>query len=139
MVAYYVLQYTRFGRSVYATGGNPVSAWLSGINVKRIIIGAFTISGFFAGLSGFLILARTRSANMSTLVGLELDSIAAASIGGISLAGGRGNIIGVVIGALMMGVIKNAMSVMGVDPSTEGIVTGAIIIAAVAIDYIRRR
>ena len=139
VVAYYVLQYTRFGRSVYATGGNPVSAWLSGINVKRIIIGAFTISGFFAGLSGFLILARTRSANMSTLVGLELDSIAAASIGGISLAGGRGNIIGVVIGALMMGVIKNAMSVMGVDPSTEGIVTGAIIIAAVAIDYIRRR
>ena len=139
VIAYYVLQYTRFGRSIYAAGGNPISAWLSGINVKRILLSVFTISGFFAGLSGFLILARTRSANMYTLAGLELDSIAAVTIGGVSLAGGKGNIIGVVIGVLIMGVINNAMSVMGVDPSTDGIVTGAIIIAAVAVDYIRRR
>lgn len=138
-VAFFVLQYTRFGRSIYAVGGNPTSAWLSGINVKKIMISVFAISGFFASLSGFLILARTRSGNLSSLAGLELDAIAAVAIGGISLAGGRGNIIGVIIGSLMMGVIKNAMSVMGVDPSTEGIATGAIIIVAVAIDYIRRR
>ena len=139
VICYFVLQYTRFGRSIYAVGGNPESAWLSGINVKRILLIVFAISGLLAGLSGFLILARTRSATMQTLQGLELNSIAAVAIGGVSLFGGRGNLIGVVIGILIMGVTSNAMSVMGVDPSIQGVVTGVIIITAVAADYIRRR
>jgi ribose/xylose/arabinose/galactoside ABC-type transport system permease subunit len=139
VICYLVLQYTRFGRSVYAVGGNPESAWLSGINVKRILLIVFAISGLLSGLSGFLMLARTRSATMQTLSGLELNSIAAVAIGGVSLFGGRGNLIGVVIGILIMGVTSNAMSVMGVDPSAQGIVTGTIIVAAVGVDYIRRR
>lgn len=139
VICYFVLQYTRLGRSIYAVGGNPESAWLSGINVKRMLLIVFTISGLLAGLSGFLMLSRTRSATMQTLLGLELNSIAAVAIGGVSLFGGRGNLIGVVIGVLIMGVTSNAMSVMGVDPSIQGIVTGTIIVAAVAADYIRRR
>ncbi len=139
VVVYFVLSYTKFGRAVYAVGGNPLSAWLSGIKVKNIQFMVFTISGLLAGLSGFLITARTRSATMQTLAGLELNSIATVAIGGVSLFGGRGNLIGVVIGVLILGVIDNAMSVMGVDPSIQGIVTGVIIIAAVAADLIRRR
>lgn len=139
VISYFVLQYTRFGRSIYAVGGKPESAWLSGINVERVLLIVFSVSGLLAGLSGFLILARTRSATMQTLLGLELNSIAAVAIGGVSLFGGRGNLIGVVLGVLIMGVTSNALSVMGVDPSIQGIVTGVIIIAAVAVDYIRRR
>jgi len=139
VVAYFVLSYTTFGRSIYAVGGNPVSAWLSGIKVKKVQFMVFVISGLLAGLSGMLMLARTLSATMTTLAGLELDSIAAVCIGGVSLAGGRGSLIGVVIGVLILGVINNGMSVMAVDPSVQGIVTGAIIITAVAVDVLRRR
>ncbi|MCK4723897.1 MAG: ABC transporter permease, partial [Dehalococcoidia bacterium] len=120
-------------------GGNPASAWLSGIKVKRIQFIVYTISGLLAGLAGFLITGRTRSASMQSMAGLELDTIAAVCIGGVSLSGGKGNLIGVVLGVLIMGVIDNAMSVMGVDPSIQGIATGTIIIGAVAVDYIRRR
>jgi len=139
VIGYFVLQYTAYGRHIYAVGGNPVSAWLSGIDAKRMLLVAYTISGLLAGMSGFLILARTRSATRDTLAGLELNSIATVCIGGVSLFGGRGSLIGVVIGVLIMGVISNAMSVMGVDPSIQGITTGAIIIVAVAIDHLRRR
>ena len=138
-IAYFILNYTTFGRSVYAAGGNPASAWLSGIKVKRIQFIVYTISGLLAGLAGFLITGRTRSASMQSMAGLELDTIAAVCIGGVSLSGGKGNLIGVVLGVLIMGVIDNAMSVMGVDPSIQGIATGTIIIGAVAVDYIRRR
>jgi ribose/xylose/arabinose/galactoside ABC-type transport system permease subunit len=138
-IAYFILYYTSFGRSIYAVGGNLVSSWLSGINVKMIQTMAFTISGLLAGVAGVIITARCMSAQMITLEGLELDSIASVVIGGVSLIGGRGNIIGVLIGVMIIGVINNGMSIMGAPPSLQGVAKGAIIIAAVAIDYLRRR
>jgi putative xylitol transport system permease protein len=139
VVAYFVLHYTTFGRSVYAVGGNPLSAWLSGVNVKKIQFTVYVISGFLAGLAGLIWVARLFSVSMRTASGLELDSIAAVFIGGISLMGGRGTVIGAVIGTLIIGVINNAMSILGAGPPIQGIVKGTIIIAAVGIDYARRR
>jgi ribose transport system permease protein len=138
-VAYFVLTYTGFGRRVYATGGNPVSAYLSGINVKNTYVAVFAISGLCAGLAAMLMTSRAMSGSIEGLRGLELDSIASVVIGGVSLFGGRGNMIGVVLGALLIGVVNNAMSVMHMGHAGRYIVKGAIIIGAVAADILRRR
>jgi ribose/xylose/arabinose/galactoside ABC-type transport system permease subunit len=139
VVAYFVLEYTTFGRSVYAVGGNPVAAWLSGIKVKNTQFMVYVISGLLAALGGLISTARTMSASMTMLPTQLLDTIAAVCIGGVSLRGGSGSLIGVVIGVLIISVIRNFMSVMAIDPFVQGVVTGAIIITAVAIDYLRRR
>ena len=139
VVAYFVLYHTTFGRSVYAVGGNPVTAWLTGIKVKDILFTLYIVSGFLAGLAGVVMIARTMSSSMQTLTGLELDTIAAVFIGGISMTGGKGNLIGVIIGVLIIGVVNNAMSVLGAGAAVQAIVKGTIIIIAVAIDCLRRR
>ncbi|MBN1863230.1 MAG: ABC transporter permease [Dehalococcoidales bacterium] len=138
VAAYIVLNHTGVGRNVYAVGGNPVSAFLSGINVRRTSLYVFIISGLLAGLGGLLFLSRGMAASIEALRGLELDSIAACAIGGISLFGGRGNIVGVVLGAIIIGVLTNAISVMHMGHAARYIIKGAIIIGAVAIDIIRR-
>jgi len=138
-LAYFVLTYTSFGRSVYAVGGNPVSAYLSGINAKNTYLAVFAISGLCAGLAGMLMTSRGMAGSIEALRGLELDSIASVVIGGVSLFGGRGNMIGVVLGALLIGVINNAMSVLHMGHAARYIVKGAIIIGAVAADILRRR
>lgn len=138
-LAYFVLTYTSFGRRVYATGGSPVSAYLSGINVKNMYLAVFAISGLCAGLAGMLFTSRGMSGSIEALRGLELDSIASVVIGGVSLFGGRGNMIGVVLGALLIGVVNNAMSVMHMGHAGRYIIKGAIIIGAVAADILRRR
>jgi ribose/xylose/arabinose/galactoside ABC-type transport system permease subunit len=97
VVAYFVLQYTTFGRSVYAAGGSPVGAWLSGISVKNTQLIVYIISGFLAGLVAVTTLGRTMVVMTQTLVGLELDTIASVVVGGVSLSGGKGNLIGVII------------------------------------------
>ena len=139
VVAYLVLNYISYGRSIYATGGNPISAWLSGINTKNILFSVFAISGFLAGLASIVMTGRTRTASMASLGGLELDSIASATVGGVSLMGGRGSIIGVVMGALIIGVLNNALSILGANPAMQGLIKGVVIIGAVAVDYLRRR
>ena len=138
-VAYFVLNYTSFGRSVYATGGSPVSAYLSGINVKNIQRSVFIISGLCAGLAGAMWTSRAMASSTEGLRGLEINSIASVVIGGVSLFGGRGTIIGVVFGALIIGVIINAVNVMGAGHAVKYITQGGIIIAAVGIDMWRRR
>ena len=138
-VAYFVLNYTSFGRSIYAVGGNPASAYLSGINVKRIQLSVYLISGFLAAVPGFVLLASAKGASMQHALNLELDSIAMAIVGGVSLMGGRGNVIGVVLGVLIVGVIKNGLSVYGIDPAAQIVATGGVIFAAVAADALRRR
>jgi len=137
-VAFFILKYTGYGRSVYAVGGNPESAWLSGINVKRTTLLAYGISGLLAGLAAVITLSRSLTASMVTLNGLELDTIAAVVIGGISLSGGRGSIIGVVIGVIILGVINNGMNIIGVGPALQDLIKGAIILTAVTIDVVRR-
>jgi len=124
---------------VYAVGGNPVSAWLSGINVKNILFSVYVISGFLAALAGIIMLGRMACASMAAASALMLDSIAAVSIGGVSLAGGRGTLIGVIIGVMIIGVIRNGMNIIGIHPAYQDIVSGVVIITAVSIDYLRRR
>ena len=139
VIGYVVLNRTAFGRSVYATGGNPVSAWLSGINVKRVYFAAYVIAGLLAGLAAVIMVGRISSASMQTLSGLEIDVITAVCLGGVSLAGGKGSLVGVMIGVLLIGVINNGMSIMGAAPAVMSIVKGSILFAAVAADYIRRQ
>ncbi len=139
VICYFILQHTTFGRSVYAVGSNPVGAWLCGIDVKRTLLLVYIISGILAGLAGVMLTARAMSSSMQAFGGLELNTIAAACVGGVSLAGGRGNIVGVVLGVLIIGVINNGLSVLGATVTAQGITIGAIIIAAVGIDYWRRR
>lgn len=138
-LAYFILTYTSFGRRVYAAGGNPVSAYLSGINVRNMYITVFAISGFFAGMAGMLMTSRGMSGTIEALRGLELDSIASVVIGGVSLFGGRGTMIGVVLGTMLIGVVNNAVSVLHMGHAGRYIIKGAIIISAVAVDILRRR
>ena len=138
-IAYFFLNHTSYGRSVYAVGGNSVSAWLSGVDVKRIRASVYVISGFLAGLAGVVFTGRVESATMKSLLGLELDSIAAVFIGGVSIFGGRGSVIGVVIGVMILGVINNAMSILNAETSVQLIVKGSIIFTAVALDNWRNR
>ncbi len=138
-VSYFILNHATYGRLLYAIGGNPSSAWLSGIRVQLVTFSVFVISGLLSGLAGFISIARVMSASMNTMQTLMLDTIAAVVIGGVSLMGGRGNILGVVIGVMIIGVINNGMSIIGAPPSTLGVVKGLIIIFAVIIDYRRQR
>jgi ribose/xylose/arabinose/galactoside ABC-type transport system permease subunit len=139
VVGYFVLYYTTFGRSVYAVGGNAISSWLSGVNVRNVQFIVYVISGFLASVAGLITLSRTMCASMGSTSGLELDSIAAVVIGGISLSGGRGNLIGVVIGSLIIGVINNGMSILLLPAPMQEIIKGVVIYLAVGIDYMRRR
>jgi ribose/xylose/arabinose/galactoside ABC-type transport system permease subunit len=139
IVGYFVLNYTSLGRSVYAVGGSPTSAWLSGLNVPRVLLWVYAISGLCGAIAGLIIMSRTLVASMQSVPALELDAISAVVIGGVSLMGGRGSIIGVVLGVLILGVIHNGMGGLAVDPAFQDMIKGAIIYAAVAIDYTRRR
>lgn len=137
-ISYIVLYHTSFGRSVYATGGNPVSAWLSGIKVKEILLWTYVISGLCAAIASVIITSRIMVGSMAAGSSLELDSIAIVVIGGISLAGGRGNLVGVIIGAFIMSIINNGLNLMAVHPAYQSVIKGAIIMVAVAADYLRR-
>lgn len=139
VIAYFVLTHTTFGKSVYAVGGNPTSAWLSGIRVPVILFSVYAISGFMAAFAGFITLSRVMAGSMTIAAGLELDVIASVVVGGVSLFGGRGTLVGTVIGVIIIGVARNAMVIMAVDPAIQQLVTGGIIFAAVAADTLRRR
>jgi len=134
VIDFIILKYTTFGRRIYAIGGNEEAAVLSGINVARVKLGAYLFSGFHAAIVGVLLVARFSSAQSAAGEGWELDAIAAAVIGGASLAGGSGSILGVLIGASIMGVIRNGLVLMRVSVYWQTLVIGAIIILAAVID-----
>ena len=129
----YVL-YTRtpFGRALYATGGNPVAAVYVGVDVGRTRFWAFALSGALAGLSGYLWVSRYAVAYVDIANGFELDVVAACVIGGISISGGIGSVAGAVLGALFLGIVKNALPVIDVSPFWQLAISGAVIIIAVA-------
>lgn len=129
-----ILARSRFGRYVYATGDNPEAALLSGIPTDRVKIYAFIISGALAALAGFIITARLSTAEPSAGAGLELEAIAAVIIGGTSLLGGRGNMIGTLVGALILGIIDNGMNLLNVSPFLQSVVKGLVILLAVLLD-----
>ena len=137
-IAWFVLHHTAFGRSVYAVGGNPVSAHLSGIKVRRIQLLVFVISGLMVGLAAISIESRMMAVSVRTLAGLQVDSIAAVAIGGVSIYGGRGSIVGVLLGVLILAVIDSGLGALGASTEVQNTVKGAIIILAVSIEYFRR-
>ncbi|TPP05445.1 ABC transporter permease [Rhizobium glycinendophyticum] len=127
----FILARTPFGRSTYAAGGNPVAAVYAGIDVGRARFLSFVLSGALAGLSGYLWVSRYAVAYVDIAAGFELDSVAACVIGGISIAGGIGTVIGTVLGALFLGVIKNALPVIGISPFAQMAISGIVIVLAV--------
>nr|WP_300315324.1 ribose ABC transporter permease [Halomonas sp.] len=137
IIAWFTLRYTAFGRYVYAIGGNPTASRLSGINVRRITFSVYAISGILCGLAGLMIAARTSAALPQAGVAYELDAIAAVVIGGTSLAGGKGRIIGTLFGVLIIGVINNGLDLLGVSSFYQQLVKGAIIVIAVMLDRSR--
>lgn len=131
-IGHVVLKYTPFGRKILATGGNQVAARYSGINTARIKLYAFLITGGAAALAGMLYSGMMETARYTFGTGAELAAIAAVILGGTSLYGGKGSIVGTFVGALLIGTINNGLIIMGLDVSEQNMVAGAIIILAVA-------
>lgn len=136
-VAFFVLRSMAVGRAIYAVGGNPNAARLSGINVRRTQLIAFMVAGFTAAIGAVLMAARLNSGSPNYGVGLELSAIAAAVIGGASLAGGRGNILNTLLGAMTIVIVQNGLNLNAVPTSAQNVVLGAIIVLAVGIDMWR--
>jgi len=129
-----VTRKTRLGRYLYAVGGNERAAQLSGLNLRRIKVTVYALSGALAGAAGLLLTARLDSATPNAGIGYELDSIAAVVIGGTSLSGGRGSVLGSVLGCLIIGVLNNGLVLLEVSPFWQQVIKGFVILAAVALD-----
>jgi rhamnose transport system permease protein len=134
-----ILTRTPLGRAFYAVGGNPHAAVYAGINVGKTQFWAFTLSGALAGLTGYLWVARYAVAYVDIAGGFELDVVAACVIGGIAIAGGAGTIWGAILGAIFLGVIKNALPVVGISPFWQMAISGTAIILAVAFNATQSR
>ncbi|HDM8045591.1 TPA: ribose ABC transporter permease [Vibrio campbellii] len=132
--AWYLLNHTRFGRYVYALGGNESATRLSGINVDRVKIGVYAICGMLAALAGIIVTSRLSSAQPTAGMGYELDAIAAVVLGGTSLMGGKGSIMGTLIGALIIGFLNNALNLLDVSSYYQMIAKAVVILLAVLVD-----
>ena len=139
VLANVVLSETAFGRHVYAIGGNERAAALSGINTRKVKLLTYVICSALSAVTGILYIARFQSAQADAGKGMELDAIAAAVIGGTSLMGGEGTVVGVLIGAVIMGVIRNGLVLMQVNPYWQDLIIGAIIVLAAILDVVRSR
>lgn len=131
LIAVFVMRYTRFGRELYAIGGNPEATSYVGINTRARLFAVYTITGGMAGLCGYLWVARFAIAYTEIALGFELLTVAACVIGGVGIAGGTGSVLGAVLGALFLGVLQNALPVMGISPFWQMAVSGTAILAAV--------
>jgi ribose transport system permease protein len=136
---WFFLNRTSVGRHIYAIGGNPQAARVSGIDVDRVLVLVYVICGFFAGLAGLLLAGRTDSGFPNAGIGAELDAIAAVIIGGASFFGGRGTVLGVLAGVLIIGLLRNGLNLLNVSVFWQQILIGAVIVLAVFIDVLRRR
>lgn len=135
----YVTQKTTIGRDLYAVGGNKKAAQLSGVNVKKVYFFAYSLMGLLSGLAGTLTIARAASAQPTYGQGYEMDAIGACFIGGASAYGGIGTVPGVIIGALLMGVINQGMSICGVDANLQKVVKGLVLLGAVIFDVVSKK
>jgi ribose/xylose/arabinose/galactoside ABC-type transport system permease subunit len=135
---WFILRRTSIGRHIYAIGGNPQAARVSGVNVDGVLVVVYMICGFFAGLAGLLLVGRTGSGFPNAGIGIELDAIAAVIIGGASFFGGRGTVLGVLAGVLIMGLLRNGLNINNVSAFWQMILIGFVIIIAVYIDVLRR-
>jgi fructose transport system permease protein len=136
---WFVLRETAAGRHVYAVGNNPEAARLTGIRVRRLLLGVYTTAGLVYGIAALLLISRTSVGDPQAGQTDNLDSITAVVLGGTSLFGGRGSVIGTLIGALIVGIVRNGLQLMGVRSIYQVLITGILVILAVAVDQIARR
>lgn len=134
IIAFFVLSYTKFGRNVYALGGNKEAARLSGINVKLNEASVYALTGLLCGIAGIVLTARLGAAGPQAGKGYELDAIAAVILGGTSLSGGQGYVLPTIVGALILGILSNILTLMDVNPFVSGIVKGIVILVAIVVD-----
>lgn len=137
-VAHFTLTQTRFGRYVYAVGGNIEAARLAGINTNGVLLKVYVISGFLSALSGILLASRVNSGQPNAGLMYELDVIAAVVVGGTSLFGGKGTVLGTLIGSLLIGVLRNGLNLMNVESYVQQVVVGVVILLAVLLDRLRK-
>jgi ribose/xylose/arabinose/galactoside ABC-type transport system permease subunit len=138
IIVHIIMRYTDFGRSIYAIGGNPTAARLAGINISRVRVIMYMLSGGIAGLAGVLLAARTTSGNPINGTGLELQAITAVFLGGAATAGGKGTIMGTFLAVIMVGVLNNGMNLLGFDTFIQRVALGLLLIFAVAISQWRQ-
>lgn len=134
LIAVVITNKTKLGRYIYAIGGNENAATLSGINIKKIKLIVYSIAGTLAAVGGLLVTSRLDAAQPNAGTGYELDSIAAVVIGGTSLSGGRGSVLGTVLGAIIIGVLNNGLVLLNISPFWQQVVKGFVILIAVIID-----
>lgn len=139
IVLYVLLHKTAFGKSVYAIGGNEKAAYISGVKLNKVKIIIYSISGMMASISGLIITSRLSSAQPTAGASYEMDAIAAVVLGGTSLSGGKGRILGTLIGALIIGVLNNGLNIIGVSAFWQQVVKGVVILIAVLIDRLDRK
>ncbi len=139
VIAHIMLNYMRFGRSVFAIGGNLQAARVSGININRMLMGVYVLVGVLAALAGMILSARTGSGNPTLGTGIELDAIASTVIGGTAFTGGIGTIWGAIVGALIIGSINTGLDLLNVSPFMQQVVKGVIIVGAIIIDERKNR
>lgn len=139
LIGFLILRYTRLGLYIYAIGGNETATRFSGVQIDRYLIAVYTFMGLCCGVAAIMLTSRLNSAKSDFANGEELNAIAAVVIGGTSLFGGEGTIVGTLIGALLMAVIRNGLTLMHISAFYQQIVIGAVIILAVLVDRLRRR
>ncbi|HEX7571540.1 MAG TPA: ribose ABC transporter permease [Bacteroidota bacterium] len=139
IASHVILTRTRFGRYVYAVGGNIEAARLAGIRTWRVLVNVYILSGTLAALSGILLASRMNSGQPNAGVAYELDVIAAVVVGGTSLSGGAGSIVGTFIGAMLIAVLRNGLNLLNVNSYIQQVIVGVVILLAVMLDQIRRR
>ena len=138
LIAFFILRYTPLGRYTYAIGSNRQAAYHAGVNVNRTLIAVYAVTGLFVGIAAMIATSRTVSAQPTAGISLELDVIAAVVIGGASLSGGRGTVIGTIVGTLLISFLRNGCTLLGISTNIQLVVIGAIIIGAVALDQAAR-
>ena len=135
----FLLKKTTFGRSVYAVGSNAETARMSGINVQRIKLLVFTLTGAMAGLAGMIMITRMTSAQVNCGEGYEFEGIFAAVVGGVSMAGGEGSVLGAVVGALIVAVLRNGLNLNGINSFWQQVILGVLIVLVVYADSLRTK
>jgi rhamnose transport system permease protein len=135
-IIYYFLNYTRAGRNIYTVGSNPDAAQVAGIRVQRVIFMVYLISGILCGLAGVLWASRFESAQTNTALGFELQTVAASVVGGVNIFGGSGTVTGVLLGALLLGIINNALTLVRISPFWQLAAQGLLILLAVIVDAV---
>jgi rhamnose transport system permease protein len=139
VIVFYFLNYTRTGRDLYAVGSNPDAAQFAGIRKQRIIFLVYVLSGIACGLAGVLWASRFESAQTNTALGFELQTVAASIVGGVSISGGVGTVPGVLLGALLLGIIQNSLTLIRISPFWQLAVQGLLILVAVVTDHLISR